>query len=73
MGGCQLAERRELVAVIQCPGRPGWHCGAEFEGSWLEPEDPEEESPEHAMQLCPECGHCFTAAWPGFSFHTEAG
>jgi hypothetical protein len=61
------------AAVIACPGRPGWTCGFEFEGTWLVPEDPEEESPADEMQLCPECGHCFTAGWPGYSFHTEAG
>ena len=63
-------ERREMVAVIACPG---WRCGAELEGTWLEPENPGEEAPEDAMQLCPDCGHCFTAGWPGFSFRTEAG
>jgi hypothetical protein len=67
------AELRYLVAVIACPGRLGWTCGTEFEGTWEEPQDPEEESPADSMQLCPDCGHVFTAGWPGFSFHTEAG
>jgi hypothetical protein len=62
-----------LVAIISCPGRLGWSCGAEFEGNWQEPEDPEDEAPDNAMQLCPECGYCWVASWPGFSFRTEAG
>jgi hypothetical protein len=66
-------ETQVLVAIISCPGRPGWSCGTEFEGTWLEPGDPEEENPADAMQLCPACGHCFEACWPGFSFRTEAG
>jgi hypothetical protein len=66
-------ERKILAAVIACPGRPGWRCGTEFEGTWLEPEDPEDEGPEEALQLCPECGCTFTAQWPGYSFRTEAG
>ena len=59
-----------LVAVITCPKDT---CLAEFYGTWLEPGDPEEDSPEESLQLCPECGHTFTAEWPGYSFHTEAG
>lgn len=61
-----------LTAVIVCPGRLGWSCGAEFEGTWQAPEDPDEESPADEMQLCPECGNTWVAAWPGFSFHAEA-
>jgi hypothetical protein len=59
---------RVLVAVIACPD-----CGAEFEGAWLEPEDAGTDSPEPALQLCPEAGHVFEAEYPGYSFHTEAG
>jgi hypothetical protein len=62
-----------LVAVIACPGRDGQACGFEFEGTWEEPQDPMEESPEDSVQLCPEGGHVFTASWPGYSFRTEAG
>jgi hypothetical protein len=57
-----------LVAVITCPGEL---CEAEFEGTWLAPDD-SDEPPENAMQLCPECGRGFDAEWPGFSFRTEA-
>jgi hypothetical protein len=57
-----------LVAVIKCP-----NDGTEFEGTWQEPGDLEEDSPEESLQLCPGCGHAFTAEWPGYSFHTEAG
>jgi hypothetical protein len=57
-----------LVAVIACPTD-----GTEFYGTWQEPDDPEEDSPEESLQLCPECGRVFMASWPGFSFHTEAG
>jgi hypothetical protein len=64
------AEPRILVAVIRCPLRL---CGSELEGTWLEPEDAEEDTPEKALQLCPECGHRWAAEWPGFSFKTEAG
>lgn len=64
---------RVLVALVACPGRDGWRCGTEFEGTWAEPQDPMEESPADSLQLCPECGCTFTAQWPGFSFHTEAG
>lgn len=62
------AELHVLVAVITCP-----NDGTEFEGTWQEPGDPEEDSPEESLQLCPGCGHKFTAEWPGYSFHTEAG
>jgi hypothetical protein len=61
-----------LTAVIACPGRPGWTCGAEFEGVWPEPDDLAEENPADESQLCPECGHYFPASWPGFSFRREA-
>jgi hypothetical protein len=67
-----LAER-VLVAIVTCPGREGSRCGTEFEGTWQEPADPEDDSPEESLQLCPECGHSFPAPWPGYGFRTEAG
>jgi len=63
-------ERGVLVAVIHCPLRL---CGAELEGTWLEPEDAGEDAPEKALQLCPDCGHLWDAEYPGYSFRTEAG
>jgi len=62
--------RPVLVAVITCPKST---CGVAFEGDWEEPEDPMDEAPEDCIQLCPDCGNTFTASWPGYSFHTEAG
>lgn len=59
-----------LVAVIACPKGT---CRVEFEGTWKTPDDPEEDFPEESLQLCPDCGYKFTAEWPGYSFHTEAG
>jgi hypothetical protein len=62
-----------LVAIVSCPGRPGWSCGTEFEGTWLEPPDPLEENPADSLQLCPDCGHVFTAQWPAPPYRTGAG
>lgn len=58
-----------LVVVIACPKKL---CGTEFEGTWQAPEDPEEEGPADEVQLCPDCGFTWTAAWPGFAFRAEA-
>lgn len=55
-----------LVAVIACPP-----CGTEQEGTWLEPEDPEDDAPEPALQTCGSCAHIWAAPYPGFSFRTE--
>jgi RNA polymerase subunit RPABC4/transcription elongation factor Spt4 len=63
-----MQPERVLVAVIGCP-----ECGTEFEGTWREPDDLGEDFPEESLQLCPGCGHSFTAGWPGYSFRTEAG
>jgi hypothetical protein len=51
-----------VTAVIACPKST---CGTEFEGDWEEPGNPAQESPEDSIQLCPGCGHIFTASWPG--------
>lgn len=58
-----------LTAVIRCPLKL---CQAELEGNWLAPEDPEDDTPEPTLHICPECGHIWAAAWPGFSFRAEA-
>lgn len=57
---------RPLIAVYTCAG-----CGQETEGAWPAPQDQDDEVPE-AVQECP-CGHSQAAAWPGYSFRTEAG
>jgi DNA-directed RNA polymerase subunit M/transcription elongation factor TFIIS len=57
-----------LVSVIACP-----ECGTEMEGTWREPEDPEDEAPEPALQQCGSCTHTWTEPWPGWAFKTEAG
>lgn len=57
-----------LVAVILCPKRL---CRAEFEGNWILPSEPGE-TPDIALQLCPECGHTWDEPWPGYSFTAEA-
>ena len=62
------SELRVLVAVIACP-----ECGTEQEGTWAEPQDPEDEAPEPSRQLCAAGGHTWVAEWPGFRFRTEPG
>jgi hypothetical protein len=59
----------QLTAILDCP-----ECEASFEGQWIDDSiDPEQrdEAPVQGQE-CPN-GHRFEAAYPGWSWFTEAG
>lgn len=67
LGEWVMPEPKVLLFILSCP-----NCGTDVEGIWLEPEDPEENVPEPAEQLCGECANIWQAPWPGYTFRTEA-